>query len=80
MSWPARTAFSIAGITLSSYPTMPVEDRPARREPGDEVGPHLLLDRPRAPAGVAQLADGGGEADGTEADERATAGTPGRRA
>ena len=38
------------------------------REPRDEVGPHLLLDRARAPAGVSQLAEGGGAGSDGEAD------------
>ena len=53
--------------------------RAPRGQAADEVGAHLLLDGPRPPAGLAQLADGGGEAGrrGGSAVERATAGTPG---
>ena len=41
-----------------------LEDRPAGRQAGDEVGPQLLLDGARSPARIAELADGGGEACG----------------
>ena len=57
---------------------MPVEDRLAGRETADEVGPHLLLDRPRPPAGSRAARRGwrGGPGGG----ERATAGLRGTAA
>ena len=61
MSWPARMAFSMAGITVSSYPTMPGKDRLLGGEPRHQVVAQLLLHGARTVAGGAQRAEGGGQ-------------------
>ena len=60
-SCPASRARSRSGRTVSSKPTMPGNGSSPAREPGEQVGPDLLLDRAVHVARCAQRAQGAGE-------------------
>ena len=57
-SWPASRAFSSCGSTVSLVAEHAVEQRLTGGDPGDGVGPDLVLDRARLPSGRAQLRRG----------------------